>query len=269
MQNSIRQWLVSLGLVKPPGGMAPGPQSLKERTAQAGKSHYPRLHYDEEDQAREALEIVADYTLTSYERLVTLWRQVRYLDRARILGCLVECGTWRGGSVGMMALAHLAGGRPLRDLHLFDSFEGLPEPDQEKDGDAAIDYAAGRASGKLASIGQCVAPLEDNRRLLGEIIGYPVSLTHYHVGWFQDTVPRDAPEIGPIALLRLDGDWYESTKICLEELALKVSSGGMVVIDDYGKWPGCRQAVDEYLSKLNRPLFLNHIDPPGRYYIVP
>ena len=247
----------------------PRPESLRQRMVLSGISEYPRRHYDEEDLARAALRIVDDYTMTSYERMVTLWQQVRYLDRAGIAGSLVECGTWRGGAMGMMALAHLASGPPNRTLHLFDSFEGLPEPDGAKDCKIAVDYAKGRASGALQSIGRCVGPLEDNQRLLGEIIGYPEALTEYHVGWFQDTVQAAASEMEAIALLRLDGDWYESTKICLESLSPKVSSGGIVIIDDYGKFPGCRQAADEFVARMSRPVFLSHIDAAGRYYIVP
>jgi O-methyltransferase len=227
------------------------------------------MYYDEEDLAREALKIVDGSTMCSYERMVTLWQQVRHLDRSGIEGCLVECGTWRGGAVGMMALAHMHSGRPTRLIHLFDSFEGLPEPKAENDGRIAIDYADNRAAGTLKSIGRCVGPLEDNRRLLGEVIGYPETLTHYHIGWFQHTVPDAAEKVGRIALLRLDGDWYESTKICIEAFGPKVSSGGIVVIDDYGKFPGCRKAVDEFLACTGRPVFLNHIDPTGRYYCVP
>jgi len=74
--------------------------------------------------------------------------------------------------------------------------------------------------------------------------------------------------VGAIALLRLDGDWYESTKICLESLSPQVSSGGIVVIDDYGKRPGCRRAVGEFMAGLSCPLLLNHIDAAGRYYVV-
>ena len=246
-----------------------GPGSLKYWTALSGEAEYPRRHYDEEDLARQALKVVDEYTMTSYERMVTLWQQVRYLDAAGIAGCLVECGTWRGGAMGMMALAHLASGPPNRTLHLFDSFAGLPEPDAAKDGRMAADYAGGRTSGALASIGRCVGPLEDNQRLLGEIIGYPEALTHYHVGWFQDTVAPAVQEVGRIALLRLDGDWYESTKVSLEALGPLVSSGGIVVIDDYGRWAGCRQAVDEFMARLSRPVFLSHIDASGRYYVVP
>lgn len=244
-------------------------KSLRQRMVEKGLADYPRGHYDDEEAAREAVRVVDDYTMTSYERLVTLWQQVRYLDRAGIQGSLVECGTWKGGACGMMALAHLAVGGPIRPLHLFDSFQGLPEPDAERDGVVAVEYAGGHASGALRGIGRCVGTLEVNQRLLGDIIRYPKELTHYHVGWFQETVPATNTTIGPIALLRLDGDWYESTKICLQYLCPQVSSGGVVIIDDYGKWAGCRRAVDEYLRRCARVLLLNHIDAAGRYWIVP
>lgn len=167
------------------------------------------------------------------------------------------------------ALAHMSSGPPRRDVHVFDSFEGLPEPEARHDGPIGLEYSKDGGSGRLQSIGRCVSPLENVQRLLGEIIRYPLELTHYHVGWFQDTVPKDADSIERIALLRLDGDWYESTKICLDGLGHKVGSGGIVVLDDYGKFPGCRKATDEYLSKLTPVPFLNHIDPGGRYFIVP
>ena len=271
-RNLIARKSTKLPARAPTGVKGDGPpvsESLRERAAALGPIDYPIMHYDEEDSAREALKVVDDFTMCSYERMVTLWQQVRYLDRAGIEGCLVECGTWKGGAMGMMTLAHMSSGKPHRVVHLFDSFEGLPEPSAEKDGQVAIDYASNRASGNLASISRCVGSLEDNRRLLEEIIKYPTTLTRYHVGSFQDTVPAVAPEIGPIALLRLDGDWYESTRICIETLGPKVVSGGVVVIDDYGKWPGCRAAMDEYLSRLPRPVFINHIDPGARYYVVP
>jgi hypothetical protein len=114
-----------------------------------------------------------------------------------------------------------------------------------------------------------VGALEDNRHAVGVIAGYPSALTHFHAGWFQETLRALPAGFGAIALLRIDGDWYESTKICLEVLFPKVVSGGIVVIDDYGKWSGCREAVDEFLAGLQRPLLLNHIDAAGRYLIVP
>jgi hypothetical protein len=233
------------------------------------RSEHPPLNYDDEEPAREAIALVEHHTMLSYQRLVTLWQQVRYLDRAGVQGALIECGTWKGGAAALMALAHLRSGAPHRHVHLFDSFEGLPEPDRAHDGEMAVRYAGERASGVLRSIGKCVGTLEDNRHAVGSIAGYPSVLTHFHVGWFQDTLRIPPAGVGDIALLRIDGDWYESTKMCLDALFPKVVSGGVVVIDDYGKWSGCRKAVDEFLAGLPRPLLLNHIDAAGRYLIVP
>lgn len=99
------------------------------------------LGYDDEKPAREAIQIVENYTMISVQRLITLWQQVKHVDRHQIPGCFVECGTWRGGACGMMALAHLKfTPHPNRHLHLFDSFEGLPEPSQEKDGEEAAQF---------------------------------------------------------------------------------------------------------------------------------
>lgn len=226
-----------------------------------------RFGYDAESEIKDAVRIVRGHSMCSFERLATLWQQVVYLDRCGVEGSLVECGTWRGGAVGMMGLAHMrSGSAPTRRLHLFDSFEGLPEP-TAADGAKAITYSKGRSSGALDSIGACEAPLEDNRRLLETVIGYPTALTTYHVGWFQETVPRDAPDLGSIALLRLDGDWYESTAVCLEHLYPLVVTGGVVVVDDYGHWEGCRRAVDEFLSAREEPILLNHIDYTGRSWV--
>jgi O-methyltransferase len=245
------------------------PGSLRHKMAVRGRTEYSFLGYDEEDQAVAAVHVVDNNTMVSYPKLVSLWHQVRHLDRAGIPGCLVECGTWRGGSSAMMALAHRAHGEPTRRIHLFDSFQGLPEPDRERDGEKAIEYARGNASGKLSSIGKCVGQLEENRRVMLEVAGHPETLTEFHEGWFQETVPRDAAKVGPIALLRLDGDWYESTRICLEHLLPLVVPGGFLIIDDFGEWVGCRVAVQEWLAGLERPLYANRIGKAGWYFIMP
>jgi hypothetical protein len=128
-------------------------------------------------------------------------------------------------------------------------------------------YARGRVTGALDTIDACTAPLEDNRALLEGEIGYPTELLTYHPGWFQATVPAAAPSLGPIALLRLDGDWYESTAVCLRHLYPLVPPGGVVVIDDYGHWEGARRAVDEFVASLDEPILLSHIDYTGRYWV--
>jgi O-methyltransferase len=230
-----------------------------------------RMSFAEEDEIKRSVALVASYTMVNFERLATLWEQVRYLDRFRIAGALVECGVWRGGAVGMMALAHLHDlTAPSRELHLFDSFQGLPEPQRDADGPAAVKLAEGASNGSLRPIGHFAASQEASREMLEQVVRYPAELLHYHAGWFQNIVPRDAPTLGQIALLRLDGDFYQSTRVCLENLYSHVAKGGLVVIDDYGDWQGCRRAVDEFLATQAQPILLNRIDYLGaRYWIKP
>lgn len=151
-----------------------------------------------------------------------------------------------------------------RDLHLFDSFEGLPEPKQI-DGAFAKEYSGGRDSGSLQPIDQCKAGLDDVRRLLLDRLRLPN--TTFHVGWFENTVPKDAENLGPIALLRLDGDWYESTKVCMEHLYPKLSRGGILVIDDYYAWEGCQKAIDEYRAMHGIHFPIIRIDGAACYWV--
>lgn len=166
------------------------------------------------------------------------------LVRQQVPGAFVECGVWRGGSAGVMGLA-LKSMSDNRQLHLFDSFEGLPEPGPD-DGNAAKDYSGGRAEGRLSPISKCDATLEHVQTFLFQQLKLNPSRIQFHIGWFQQTVPTTAPALGPLAMLRLDGDWYESTRICLEHLYPKLSRGGVIILDDYYCWEGCKKATDEY-----------------------
>jgi len=187
-----------------------------------------------------------------------LWNQTQDILKNGVPGCFVECGVWRGGSAALMALAVCKSGES-RDLHLFDSFEGLPEP-TEDDGAAAIAYSGGRVSGVLKSLDKCIASLDEVRELLLDDIGFDPSRVHFHKGWFQNTVPFVSPNLGPIALLRLDGDWYESTRTCMERLYPLVSSGGIIILDDYFAWSGCAKAADEYRTRHQISAPLTRID---------
>ena len=256
LKRTVRNYLLRKGW-RPPGAIPLDAARLKTT-----------FGYDEEEQVKHALISVGNHTMISFERAATLWQQVRYLDRHEIEGAIVECGVWKGGAVGLSALAHLASVHsPHRHLHLFDSFVGIPEPDASVDGKDAMRFAEGKATGALRTTNLLVGPIESSRRLLESTVGYPKELIHYHVGWFQDTLPRDADSLGNIALLRLDGDWYESTAVCLKHLYQYVVKYGVVVIDDYGHFEGCRRAVDEFLVKQQRPILLNHADYTGRYFI--
>ena len=205
------------------------------------------------------------YTMTMPGRCRNLWDLCCDALARKVPGCLVECGVWRGGSAAVMGLAaRHAGERRL--LHLFDSFEGLPEPD-ERDGAKAISYSHGKSGGALASIHQCEAGLAEVQDVILRKVRLPEDLVIFHRGWFQDTIPADAKSLGPISVLRLDGDWYESTAICLKHLYPLLSPGGVLILDDYYCWDGCRKATDEYRAEHGIAAPLVRIDVEAVYWI--
>ena len=108
--------------------------------------------------------------------------------------------------------------------------------------------------------------LDENQQLLESIIGYEKKKIYYHKGWFQETVPKDADQINKIAILRLDGDFYTNTKVCLEGLYDKVVPNGLIIIDDYGTYVGCKKAVDGFRMKKAINSYLHYSDPDCRYW---
>ena len=160
-------------------------------------------------------------------------------DVALDQGAIVECGTWKGGmACGMLAVAP-----GPRDFHFFDSFEGLP-PAQEIDGQKAIDWQADTEAPDYYDNNRADRDAFERRV---RAAARPDQHLHIHQGWFSDTLPQ-APDDLEIAVLRLDGDWYQSTIDCLENLFDKVLPGGLVIIDDYLDWDGCTRAVHDFLS---------------------
>jgi O-methyltransferase len=152
-------------------------------------------------------------------------------------GEVVECGVWRGGM--SRGLADMLG--PGRKYHLFDSFEGLP-PAQEIDGPAATVYQ--QRTDSPTYYDNCSADESVARRLFA---GSNLDV-EFHRGWFSDTVPKFEPE-RPISLLRLDGDWFESTLTCLRGLVPYLAPNALVLIDDYYSWEGCPKAVHTFLAE--------------------
>lgn len=157
-------------------------------------------------------------------------------------GSIVECGVWRGGVSA--ATAEVLG--PDRAYFLFDSFEGLP-PAREIDGVAALAWQADKQSPHYHD--NCAAEESWAREAMGLSGARNVKLLK---GWFSEGGFQSA-NLGPIALLRLDADWYESTKVCLESLYDKVVEGGVIVLDDYYSWDGCSIALHEYLAAKKSP----------------
>lgn len=149
-------------------------------------------------------------------------------------GAFVECGTFRGGSASI-----LARNDEDRDLWLFDSWDGFPDT-AEVDADRR---------GQHAARGDFSAAFEDVAAFLVQRCRISGTRLHLRAGWFEDTLPVWKDEIGPIALLHIDCDLYSSTRTCLSQLFDHVVEGGVVVVDDYGDWDGCRRACDEFLAE--------------------
>jgi O-methyltransferase len=233
-------------------------------TTQGLRSQYPDLT----DQECEIIRWIAGYTMTSIERQITLIRAVRYLATNNIAGCFVECGVWRGGSSMAMALTLLQEQNGDRDIYLFDTFEGMPPPqrdDRTPDGTPAQAYLDSDPA--RAGLVWAVAGIEHVRQNMAST-GYPRERIHIVKGPVEETLPLRAPT-APIALLRLDTDWYESTRHELTHLYPLLRSGGILIIDDYGHWQGAKKAVDEYFAALASPPFLQRIDYTARLLVKP
>jgi O-methyltransferase len=179
---------------------------------------------------------------------------------------VVECGVWRGGSMQAAARALLASGDSSRDLYLFDTYEGMPPPSEEDlryDGKPAEELLA--SAERETSKVWAVATLDDVQEGFAQV-GYPAERVHFVKGLVEDTIPGSAPE--RIAILRLDTDWYESTRHELEHLYPRLVPGGVLLLDDYGYWEGARQAVDEFLEQTGERLLLTRM-ASGRIAVKP
>lgn len=230
--------------------------------------HPPSLPADIDGAAAATIRRARPYTMTSPERLYALIQAVRYVSSARIPGDIVECGVWRGGSMMAAACTLIECGDATRELHLFDTFEGMSPPgarDVDIDGQPASALLRGQDKNDPDSA-WCLATLPDVRSALSGT-GYEMARMHFVQGKVEDTIPGHTPE--RIALLRLDTDWYESTRHELEHLYPRLSPGGVLIIDDYGHWAGCRQAVDEYFAARKLHVLLTRVDYSGRIAVKP
>lgn len=202
----------------------------------------------------ELYRMVHPYTMCSRARLRRLYAGVRFVVEKDIPGDVVECGVAFGGSAALLGLTLKSIGAH-RKLWAFDTFEGLPAPTQaDPDYDAAIQFT-----------GAFRSEVSDVMRLF-ERFGI-LENTTFIKGLFQDTVPES--DVKRIAVLHLDGDWYEGVKLCLDHLYDRVTSGGVIQIDDYGHWAGARKAVDEFLEGRVIPGGLRYVDYSGRQFFKP
>jgi hypothetical protein len=202
--------------------------------------------------------------MTSSERRWALISAIKYLNRAGVEGAIVECGVWRGGNM-LIAKDLCNEEKANRKVYLFDTFTGMSEPtdhDVSSLGDVALDEY--RARQRDGDYNWALASLEEVRQNF-ERAGLLDDNVIFVKGKVEYTLLEPANVPDQIALLRLDTDWYESTRIELETLFPRLASGGVLIIDDYGHWEGARRAVDEYF--MPRPVLLVRIDRTGRLVI--
>jgi O-methyltransferase len=258
--NHVLSGLTGYRLVR-----ADTPMSTPKRAA-AKPPRRKRLPPDYDDEAKAIIRAVRPYTMTHPDKVFALIQAVRYVTRHGIRGDIVECGVWRGGSMQAAARTLLAAGDTARDIYLFDTFEGMPPPSAEDvryDGRAAAELLANRP--RAESKVWAVATLEDARAGFARV-PYPEEQVHFVKGLVEETVPDAAPE--RIAILRLDTDWYESTRHELEHLYPRLTSGGVLLLDDYGYWKGARRAVDEFVESTGERLLLTRM-ASGRVAVKP
>lgn len=217
---------------------------------------------DFDAQARDIIKRARPYSMTRPASLFSIVEAVRYVEKNRVEGSIVECGVYMGGCMLTAALTMDAVGARGRDLYLFDTFEGMTAPTPE---DGAVAGKLFQVKGGAQSIA-CRSPLEQVQQNMA-LSSYPTDRIHFVKGPVEDTLPAQAPE--RIALLRLDTDWYQSTRHELIHLFPRLVSGGVLLIDDYGHWEGVRKACDEYFGEHGIHMLLNRVDISVRSGIKP
>jgi hypothetical protein len=187
-------------------------------------------------------QISAPYTMTSPARMKRLYEAVIKINQQKLEGAFVECGVFKGGSVMNMALTQLNFNK-LVHIYLYDTFEGMT-PQGEFD----INHKGVSADRILKNPSKlCICSLEQVKSHL-KLTGYPQEFLHFRQGDVAETLKADLPN--KISLLRLDTDWYESTKIELEILYPRLVKGGVLILDDYGYWKGAKKAADDYFHSI-------------------
>lgn len=205
---------------------------------------------------------VRPFTMTSDARILALVDSVRHLTKNGIIGSIVECGVWRGGSSMAAALTLLQEKDVSRDIYLFDTFTGMTEPSEN---DVSFDGVPAKDQFPNSGEAWCEAGMADVKANM-ESTSYPSTLLHYVPGLVEETITSSCPP-HEIALLRLDTDWYESTRHELYHLFPRLVKGGILIIDDYGHWQGAKKAVDEYFFHHKPSHFMHRIDYTGRLII--
>lgn len=236
---------------------------------------YQRITVDMVDTAPEFVPVylrAVSLTMTSAQNMFALYGAVKHLAQAGVAGDIVECGVWRGGSCVIAALTLMACGQANRDLWLYDTYSGMAQPTEFDQpigvGRSVVQHDPMKIwdSQRIDDTQSrwCHATLDDVQNNM-RATGYPHERVHYVKGKVEETLLSQRP--GPIACLRLDTDWYESTRDELTHLFPLLAPGGILILDDYGFWAGQKKAVDEYFQRHGVKLFLQRIDANARLAI--
>jgi O-methyltransferase len=207
--------------------------------------------------SRAILTVKPRFTMVTNANLISLFNAAEDVNLRNIVGDIVECGSWNGGSAAMIGYG-LAKTETInkRIIWLFDSFEGLPPP---SDRDGKLEqrhYFKGLNKGSMYNVSRAF------RSLL-----VPETNVKMVKGWFQDTLPLAT--VGPIALLHIDADWYDSVHLVLETFYDRVVPGGYIVLDDYGFWEGCRRAIHTFADERGIELTITRTGHAGAFFRKP
>ena len=258
MRSRIREAVARLRRQAPEPGQTPDPLPPEVELADL-----PDLTVAE----RRIIERVRPYTMTGVARIAAMIDAVRYCVDREIPGAFAECGVWRGGSVLAMILTLQELGDESRPVYLYDTFEGMTRPSERDVSrfDAPALEGWDDRGRRMSAWTPLFEPDAVDAERVREIVlssGYPAAHLHLVPGPVEGTLPEHAPR--ELALLRLDTDWYESTLHELVHLYPRLVDGGVLIVDDYGHWEGCRRAVDEYFERQGSRLLLNRIDYSAR-----
>lgn len=196
-------------------------------------------------------------TMATAPGLINAYECMQTAEQEGIEGGVAECGVCSGGCIGLMALASKQFSNDKRVFHLFDSFQGSPQPSKHDidvldsfcSGHPCVEIDNGSSPSKLVPTDTCVgATLEQVEHFMFKLLQIDPKQVVFHRGWFQHTVPLAKSSIGPLAILRIEGDWYESTKVCIENLFDSVVDRGFIIIGDYLNFQGCQKALWEFFA---------------------
>ena len=202
------------------------------------------------------IKIVKPFTMTSEERIISLFESLEYIRLNNIEGDFVECGVWKGGNIlGMME--YLSYHNMIdRKVWIYDTFEGMTNPEDDD-----VDFNNTKANDIIDSI-RCYSPLEEVKINLSSS-SLPNDRLVYVVGDICETLDYEKNIPNKISILRLDTDWYKSTKKEMEVLYPKLINNGVLIVDDYGHWKGSKKAVDDYITDQKLNLKIEKIDYTG------